>query len=120
MATPEGRVKDKIKRVLKSHGFWYYMPMQNGMGVVGVPDFVCCVRGLFVGIEAKAPGRVATKDQGLSPNQQARRDEILEACGEYWVIDDVEVLKKRLSRKGQAGILRRVVKAWRDWMLSDA
>ena len=30
------------------------MPATGGYGVSGVPDFLCCVRGRFVGIEAKA------------------------------------------------------------------
>ena len=30
------------------------MPVSNGMGVHGVPDFLCCVCGFFLAIEAKA------------------------------------------------------------------
>ena len=59
MSTPEGRVKAKIKReldVLKPLGLWYYMPVQSLYSKRGVPDFVCCVRGQFLTIEAKRPG----------------------------------------------------------------
>jgi len=52
--TPEGKVKDKIKAILKAHNIYYTMPMGTGYGNSGVPDFLCCVRGKFFAIEAKA------------------------------------------------------------------
>jgi hypothetical protein len=53
-ATPEAKVKAKIKQILKEHNVYYAMPMGTGFGNSGVPDFLCCVNGFFVGIEAKA------------------------------------------------------------------
>jgi len=53
-STPEAKVKEKIKKVLKEHGVYYAMPMGTGYGNSGVPDFLCCVNGFFVAIEAKA------------------------------------------------------------------
>lgn len=52
--TPEGRVKALIKKILKAHDVYYVMPVSNGMGQHGVPDFLCCVKGRFLAIEAKA------------------------------------------------------------------
>lgn len=52
--TPEGRVKDEVKRILKALNIYYFMPHMAGYGRVGVPDFVCSVKGRFVGIECKA------------------------------------------------------------------
>lgn len=54
MATPESKVKTAIKRVLASAGVYYTMPMGTGYGKSGVPDFICCVSGYFLAIEAKA------------------------------------------------------------------
>lgn len=59
-ATPEAKVKNKIKAILKSHNVYYAMPMGTGFGNAGVPDFLCCVNGKFVAIEAKAGKGVAT------------------------------------------------------------
>ncbi len=53
-ATPEGRVKTKIKKILKDNGVYYAMPIGTGYGSSGVPDFLCCVNGNFLAIEAKA------------------------------------------------------------------
>lgn len=55
-ATPESKVKAKIKAILKQHNIYYAMPIGSGYGNAGVPDFLCCVNGFFLGIEAKANG----------------------------------------------------------------
>lgn len=52
--TPEAKVKDKIKAILKAHGAYYAMPIGTGLGNSGVPDFLVCYGGHFLGIEAKA------------------------------------------------------------------
>jgi len=58
--TPEAKVKAKIKAILKAHGAYYAMPIGTGLGNSGVPDFLCCVNGKFLGIEAKAGRGVPT------------------------------------------------------------
>jgi hypothetical protein len=87
--TPEGRVKDAVKKVLKKHGIWYFMPMQNGFGVVGVPDFICCFHGMFLGVETKAPG----KREQTTPNQDRVLREIVEHGGYTLVVDDAKQLE---------------------------
>ena len=52
--TPEAKVKAKIKAILKAHNVYYAMPIGTGYGNSGVPDFLCCVNGKFLAIEAKA------------------------------------------------------------------
>ena len=87
--TPEGRVKDAVKKVLKKHGIWCFMPMQNGFGVVGVPDFICCFHGMFLGVETKAPG----KREQTTPNQDRVLREIVEHGGYTLVVDDAKQLE---------------------------
>lgn len=53
-ATPEAKVKAKIKKILDEHEVYYAMPVGSGYGRSGVPDFLCCVEGKFLAIEAKA------------------------------------------------------------------
>lgn len=53
--TPEGKVKDAVKEILnRTPSCWYYLPVQNGMGQAGIPDFICCIRGKFLAIETKS------------------------------------------------------------------
>jgi pantoate kinase len=54
--TPEGKVKAKVKKTLLEIGAYYAMPIGTGFGNAGVPDFLVCVRGRFIGIECKANG----------------------------------------------------------------
>ena len=82
--TPEGKIKQQVKKWLGEIGAWYYMPVQNGMGRVGIPDFICCLRGKFFAIETKAPG----KRGALTPNQKKNLDEIITAGGVALVVDD--------------------------------
>lgn len=91
--TPEGLVKKHIIKWLKARGIWYYMPIQNGMGVVGIPDFICCWDGKFLAIEAKAKGKLAN----VSANQAARINEIRLAKGLAVVVDDVSLLDELLG-----------------------
>ena len=52
--TPEGKVKAKIKKVLKDNDIYYIMPATGGYGNSGAPDFIVCHEGKFIGIETKA------------------------------------------------------------------
>ena len=54
MATPEGKVKDRVVTILKRLKIYYFFPSMNGYGRAGVPDIICCVNGSFMGIECKA------------------------------------------------------------------
>jgi len=58
--TPEAKVKAKIKAILKAHGAYYAMPIGTGYGSSGVPDFLVCLNGEFLAIEAKAGKGVPT------------------------------------------------------------
>lgn len=51
--TPEGWVKDHIKKILEQHKIHYSMPVTMGYGKSGDPDIHTCMAGLFVTIEAK-------------------------------------------------------------------
>jgi penicillin-binding protein-related factor A (putative recombinase) len=65
MQTPEGKVKDEVKKLLVKHGAYYHMPVQNGMGTPTL-DFIGCMKGYFFGIETKAPGKKPTPRQLLT------------------------------------------------------
>lgn len=107
--TPEGKVKQDIEKQLFIWGFikagtktsvwpplpvgWYYMPVQTGYGINGIPDFICCYAGAFFGIETKAPGKVGN----LSVNQGRRKEEIELGGGRVFVVDSAEAFVAKLK-----------------------
>jgi Holliday junction resolvase len=54
MATPEAKVKKKVKKILDDIGAYHFSPMTAGFGRSGVPDIIACYKGRFIGIECKA------------------------------------------------------------------
>jgi len=63
--TPEKKVKDKVMKILKSHGIYYFFPTTFGMGRSGVPDIICCFNGVFLAIECKAGKNKTTALQDM-------------------------------------------------------
>lgn len=96
--TPEGKVKADVKKVLNARGIWFFMPMQNGFGVVGIPDFICCWKGQFLAIETKAPG----KRNDTTANQDRKLQEIKDHGGWSLVVDDVHQLIEFINTEGGA------------------
>jgi len=54
LRTPEGKVKDKVVKILKQYGVYYFFPVTGGFGMSGIPDIICCHNGRFIAIECKA------------------------------------------------------------------
>lgn len=65
-ATPEAKVKKQIRAILDEYGAYYAMPIGSGYGNSGVPDFLVCYKGWFIGIEAKAGKGKTTALQDLN------------------------------------------------------
>lgn len=85
--TPEGRIKNKIKKVLDKYlaRLYVYMPVPSGYGMPSL-DFVCSVdvgggAGLAFAIEAKRPGEVPT------PRQQGTMAAMVTGGVRVFVID---------------------------------
>ena len=93
--TPEGRVKDAVKKVLKEFGVWYYMPVSTGFQKAGIPDFVGVLprSGRFIGIETKAPG----KKGNATENQKRIRDELVAQGAVSIIVDDAEEIRRLLN-----------------------
>lgn len=85
MATPEKKVKDKVKKVLDKLGCYYFFPATGGFGRSGVPDIIICFKGHFVAIECKAGDNKPTALQELNMKK------IKESGGDAIVINEVNV-----------------------------
>jgi Holliday junction resolvase len=92
MATPEKKVKDKVVKILKELGAYYFYPVTGGFGRSGVPDIVCCLAGNFIGIECKANGNKATA------LQHKNLEDIQEAGGYAFIVneDNIDALERVL------------------------
>lgn len=85
MATPEGRVKEQVKKVLSKHGVYWHCPVQNGMGAPSL-DFICSHQGRYVAVETKAPGKTPTE------RQLNTMERISAAGGKCFVVSNAEEL----------------------------
>lgn len=91
--TSEADVKACILAWFKRRRAWSFAPVSNGMGVHGVPDRIGCVPieitpdmvgktiGVFVGVEAKKPGRRGELNRGASARQVLQLAAINDAGG---------------------------------------
>jgi hypothetical protein len=82
MPTPEGKVKDKVKKVLKAFAAYWHCPVQNGMGSPAL-DFHGCYKGLAFFIETKAGSKQPT------PRQETTIEGIQQSGGKVFVINEV-------------------------------
>lgn len=85
--TPEGKVKKKVTAALKALGqdCWRFMPVQSGYGAPAL-DYLLSIRGRFVAIETKAPGKK------LTPQQEQTKSAIEAAGGIVLVVWDEPTL----------------------------
>ena len=103
MSTPEGKVKDEVKKLLTKYKIypakdagnfpkdaegWYWMPVKNSMGISGIPDVVGHYLGYFFSVETKAPKKKPTGFQAL---QIAA---IAASGGAVFIVDGPESLKE--------------------------
>lgn len=87
MATPEGKVKAMINSAIAHYGadIYKFMPVPGGFGPSSL-DYILCVRGLFVAIEAKKPGGKVTARQHFTIRQ------IKQSGGKVFIIDSNEAM----------------------------
>jgi hypothetical protein len=90
----ENWVKDKIKSILSDLGIWYFMPVGGYYGKSGIPDFVCCCFGRFVGIEAKRSTGKWTLLQQKIARQIANSNGLYIVVDEFGIDDLVAMLCK--------------------------
>jgi len=91
--TPEGEIKDQVRKILCEMNAYYFFPAANGYGRTGIPDVIACIGGHFVGIECKAGSKQPTA------LQQRELDNIEKAEGTGLVVnaDNIGNLKNILE-----------------------
>ena len=92
MATPEKKVKDKIVKLLKEHGVYYFFPATHGYGRSGVPDIICCCKGMFIGIECKAGKNKPTALQEKEMGNIRKAGGLTRVINEENIVEVLEVI----------------------------
>lgn len=91
---PEGKLVASARKYLRLRGARAFKIQGGGDSFqeIGIPDILCCYRGVFVGLEAKMPGNTP------SAKQIAVLNEIAEAGGYAAVFTTVEEVVRLLAQ----------------------
>ena len=84
-------IQKDIAKYLKHRGVYFYKP--SSQHKKGTPDFLCCYRGIFVGLEAKRPFGYGK----LSDLQKLAIKEIKDKGGYAFVVHDVYEVEQCLK-----------------------
>lgn len=89
----ETKLQRKIQKYLKEIGCYEFKVHGSQYMRAGIPDIICCYKGLFIGIETKV-GK-----NKMSELQKIHKEEILNAGGIHilaYNLEDVEKVLKSL------------------------
>jgi Holliday junction resolvase len=92
--TPEGKVKAKLRKLLKEVGAYHQAPIADGTGSAGAPDIFALYKGVYFGVEAKA-----TSKNKPRLNQLKHLVDISDQGGAVFVIHDnnIDELKQAFA-----------------------
>lgn len=93
MPQNETKIQKQVQGYLKSIGAYCFKVHGSIYMRAGIPDIICCYKGLFIGIE--------TKDGGNTPSelQKAHGRQIQKAKGIFIVAYSVEDVENELKRR---------------------
>ena len=68
---PESHLQRRIQEALRVAfpGCYVRKVHVSEFSAAGIPDLVCCIRGMFIGIEVKMPGEQPTRLQEFELNE---------------------------------------------------
>lgn len=111
--TPEGKVKQSVRKVLADHQCYWFFPVQNGMGRTGIPDVIGCIPtvitpdmvgktfGQFIAVETKSFGKYSLAN--ASRNQQRELQQIAEHGGLAILADRPETVEDAIKGRPLVG-----------------
>jgi hypothetical protein len=89
-----GEVLLKLNAISGCYAWKVHM---GAYGISGVADILCCLKGKFVAIELKRPGKYEDVNEGLTENQKAFGSRVRRAGGMYIVADSWETISETLD-----------------------
>lgn len=93
---PESKLAKKVKSYLVAQGAFVFnvhggdSPFQE----IGIPDLLCCFRGLFIGLELKLPGEEPSRIQELKMQKIRDADGIAEVV---YSVAQVRLILERIE-----------------------
>ena len=91
MFKTEKELQDAVIEHLERNGFYVYRAMGNAMAAKGTPDILCCIHGVFVGIELKLEHH---GKYGLTKPQEVRLRQIQKAGGLGFCVTSIEEVEE--------------------------
>ena len=90
----EKSIENKIKAYLKTIDSLFFFKEHGGLyGTAGVPDIICCYKGLFIAFEVK------TEDGKATALQDATIKRIKKAGGIAEIVRSVDEVKRIVESK---------------------
>ena len=90
----EKSIENKIKAYLKTIDSLFFFKEHGGLyGTAGVPDIICCYKGLFIAFEVK------TNDGKTTALQDATIKRIRKAGGIAEIVRSVDEVKRIIESK---------------------
>lgn len=82
---PESLLTRAILKAFKAQGIFCFKVHGNMYQAAGLPDIICCVEGVFVGLEVK----MAYRRNKLTELQRLAGEQIMQAGGRFKVVSSV-------------------------------
>jgi len=83
MATPESKIKTKVKKILTEYGCYQFWPVQMGYGAPTL-DCIGCHKGRFFSVETKAEGKELTQRQKLTKIDMETAEGVVFVVRDEW------------------------------------
>lgn len=85
----ESYLQRQVCEFLRKANVFFYHPRETKKGTDGLPDLICCVKGLFLAIELKNP-RYKKPENYLREEQKKIKEQIERAGGVYLVTNNLD------------------------------
>ena len=96
----EAEVKKHIKNMLRKYDVWFFMPFGYNIGRAGIPDFICCIKGYLLAIEAKGESGEVTKLQRIEQETIIKAGGVALVVNEYMLEELEKVVESMTKLKG--------------------
>lgn len=92
----EKKLQKQVVEFLRKANIFFYHPRETKKGTDGIPDLICCIKGLFLAIELKSP-QYKNPASKLRKEQIKVKEKIESSGGIYIVSNDFEEIVEKVN-----------------------